>query len=62
MPKIFADSGMHNLVLNILHRLVFRLFFDRLSYLEAISLFQIKMRVLFQMFFLKILIRLKSEN
>ena len=39
MPKICADSGMHNLTLNILHRLVSRLFFDQLSYLEAISLF-----------------------
>ena len=46
MPKIFADSGMHNLALNILDWFSDYIFFDRLSYLEAI-------RSLFQIFFLE---------
>ena len=54
MPKICADSAMHNLALNILDWFWDYIFFDRLSYLEAI-------RFLFQIFFLKILIRLKVK-
>ena len=55
MPKICDDSAMHNLALNILDWFWDYIFFDRLSYLEAIRFF-------FQIFFLKILIRLKREN